>query len=198
MANEKIHEYIDSVVVNDVKGNEIWIDTDTGTGSNWTSKKLDIEILAQILRTHFKVYGQYACSTKQYISSSNREQQITLDIDIASGDVQLTSNAIVVPEDGQYRVQYILMVANSGGTHSHLDSWMKIDGQNVAYSRKQADSHSNQSGSPLVNEMILQMGANSQLTFWMSSPNTNVLLNHEASSIDVPMMPSILVTIEKI
>ena len=198
MANEKIHEYIDSVVVNDVKGNEIWIDTDTGTGSNWTSKKLDIKVLAQILRTHFKVYGQFNNNSKQYITQANREQQIVLDVEDNVNDLSLSNNAIVISEDGLYRVQYILMVANSGGTHAHLDSWMKIDGQMVDISRKQIDAHSNQSGSPLVNEMILQMGSGSLLTFWMMASNTNVVLQYETGTIDIPQMPSILVTIEKI
>ena len=40
MAYEKIHEYLDTVTIDDVKGNQIYLDTDTGTDQNgWTSKK---------------------------------------------------------------------------------------------------------------------------------------------------------------
>jgi hypothetical protein len=198
MANEKIHEYIDSVVVNDVKGNEIWIDTDTGTGSNWTSKKLDIEILAQILRTHFKVCGQFFNPLKQYITGINREQQIEITDVLQSSEINLVSNGIIVPEDGLYRVSYILQFGHVGGTHAMLYTWMKIDGQNVDVSGKNTYVHSNEDAHMMVNEMIVQMGAQSELTLWMLSDDTNVLLTNNPSSATIPLVPSVSIIISKL
>jgi hypothetical protein len=199
MANEKIHEYIDEVVVNDVKGKEIWIDTDTGNNANgWLSKKLNIEILAEILRTNFKVYGQFSSDEKQEILRQNVPQQITLNQTFSSQDIDLISDAIVVQETGIYRIQYILTTANNSGTHAHLDSWIVLDGDDVNLSRKRVDVHSNQSGSPLVNETIFQIDAGSELTFWMLATNTNVLLQSEAGTTTIPLLPSIVVTMEKI
>lgn len=199
MANEKIHEYIDSVSPNEPKGTQIWIDTDTGSNQNgWLSKKLDVMVLGQILRTNFRVYGQFGSTIKQEILVANTPQQITLNQIMNISQINMVNNAIIVPEAGMYRVQYILNVSNIGGQHQQLLSWMKNNGNNVDYSTKSIDAHSNQSGSPLVNEMLVDCLADDELTFWMFGTDTNVRLLQSINNRDFPDLMSISITIDKV
>ena len=200
MANEKIHQYIDSVEVGDVKGNQIWIDTDTGDPetNKWLSKKMEISVLAEILRTYFQINGHFISDVKQIIGPINTEQQITLNQSLNEVGMALNSNKIVLGEAGYYRIQYALNVINAGGTHAHLESWIKLNGTNIPFSKRAIDVHSNQTGTSLTNEIIFLCDANDELTFWMYGSSIKIEVNFEASSGVFPMMPSVSVTIDKI
>ena len=200
MANEKIHQYIDSVEVGDAKGNEIWIDTDTGDpeANEWLSKKMEMPVLAQILRTYFRVYGHFTSDVKQIIGPINTAQQITLNNTQMGARMSLVSNKIIFEESGFYRIQYALNVINAGGQHAHLESWIKLNGTNIPFSKRAIDVHSNQTGTSLTNEILLEISSGSELTFWMYGSSIKIEVNFEASSGVFPMMPSVSVTIDKI
>lgn len=199
MANEKIHEYIDSVLPDEPKGTQIWIDTDTGSNQNgWLSKKLEMAVLGQILRTNFRVHGQFGSNQKQAITTINTPQQITLNLILNPSQIGMVNNEIIFNESGLYRVQYILNVSNSGGQHQHLQTWMVLDRQNVDFSRRIIDAHSNQIGSPLVNEMFVDCNENSVLSFWMMATDRNVEITSDVATSIVPDMMSISITIDKV
>jgi hypothetical protein len=200
MANEKIHQYIDSVAIEDVETNQIWIDTDTGDPetNEWVSKRMELPVLAEILRTNFRVFGYFTSDVKQIIGPIDTAQQIKLNNTQMNAGMTLVSNKIVFEESGFYRIQYALNVRNAGGTHGHLESWMKIDGTDIPFSKRAIDVHSNQTGTSLTNEILLPINLGSELTFWMYGSSIKIEVNFEASSGVFPMMPSVSVTIDKI
>lgn len=198
MANEKIHEYIDSVIPDEPKGTQIWIDTDTGTNQNgYLSKKMNVIVLAEILRTNYRVHIQSGSNQKQVIATANVPQQITLNHLNQPSRIGMVNHQLIFDEGGIYRVSYVCNVMNIGGQHQYFWTWVQLNGVDVPFSTRMMDAHSNQSGSPCINEMLIEIDPNDELSFWMMGSDTNVQIMAEVNQRDMPDSLSISIVIDK-
>jgi hypothetical protein len=72
-----------------------------------------------------------------------------------------------------------------------------LNGVDVPFSSRMMDFRSNQYGSPCMNEALIEIDPDDELSFWMMGSDTDLRIMAEVNQRDMPDMLSISIVIDK-
>ncbi len=132
MANEKIHQYIDTATINDLENNDVVIDCEVYDGTNWLSKQLPHTAIMDYVDAPFqKIVGTFFDTSDQIHTNINQGKAIKCDTTDISQDVTVSNDLdsrptlFYVAENGIYNVEFTLQfIRASGGSSKQASIWL--------------------------------------------------------------------------
>ena len=201
--NQMIHGYAQEVQFGELQYNQIYLDTDVGTGggfNGYESKKLSQfmlrDYLAYVLKQNLHAYSTVQQSAT-LINAPNLVSWSTLNY---SNGYQLGTNVITYPQGyGPHRVSLSFSIARlAGGSAAVVDFWLRINGIAVVASNRHATVNSNNGYYTVELEWTLQFGYGDTLQVMWQTTDQNVYLNAQPASGGMPVSPSATISIEKL
>lgn len=208
MANEKIHEYLDSATLSDVQTLPVMIDCDVQEVGGWISKQLDVKRIIEASNdTGTRTFGQFHDDTIQLHTSLNSPKAMELNsIDFYNGIVINNDGfgrptLIQVPSAGIYNVQFSAQLnRTSGGAIENASIWFRQNGVDILNSNTHVNVIANSTYLVASWNIYVDCQASDtiQLMWSVSSLAIRLLAETPNLSVPHPATPSLIVTISKI
>jgi hypothetical protein len=208
MANEKIHEYLDSATLSDVQTLPVMIDCDVQEIGGWISKQLDVKnIIDASNDTGTRTFGQFHDNTIQLHTSLNSPKAMELNTtDFYNGIVINTDGfgrptLIQVPSAGIYNLQFSAQVnRTTGGAIEKASIWFRQNGVDIPNSNTHVNMIANTTYLVASWNIYVDCQASDTIQLMWSVSLLTIRLLAEAPDLIVPhpATPSLIVTISKI
>ena len=208
MANEKIHEYLDSATLSDVQTLPVMIDCDVQEIGGWISKQLDVKnIIDASNDTGTRTFGQFHDDTIQVHTSLNTPKAMELDSTdffngiVINNDGLGNPTIIQVSQAGIYNLQFSAQLnRTSGGAVAKTSMWFRQNGVDIPNSNTHVDVIANTTYLVASWNIYVDCQAMDEIQMMWSVSSLAIRLLAEIPDLVVPhpATPSLIVTISKI
>jgi hypothetical protein len=208
MANEKIHEYLDSATLSDVQTLPVMIDCDVQEVGGWISKQLDVKnIIDASNDTGTRIFGQFHDDTIQLHTSLNTPKAMELNSTDFNNGMSIVNDGfgrptiIKIPVDGIYNLQFSAQLnRTSGGSVAQTSMWFRQNGADILNSNTHVNVNANTTYLVASWNIYLDCQAMDTIQMMWSVSSLSIRLLAETPDLVVPhpATPSLIVTISKI
>jgi hypothetical protein len=208
MANEKIHEYLDSATLSDVQTLPVMIDCDVQEVGGWISKQLDVKRIIEASNdTGTRTFGQFHDDTIQLHTSLNTPKAMELNSTDFNNGMSIVNDGfgrptiIKIPSAGIYNLQFSAQLnRTSGGSVARTSMWFRQNGVDILNSNTHVDVIANTTYLVASWNIYLDCQAMDTIQMMWSVSSLAIRLLAEAPDLIVPhpATPSLIVTISKI
>jgi len=145
-------------------------------------------------------HGSFYDTTTQTnpVANAVNLMQVNSVYDSADGTqyaVKKDTNRIYVTQTGVYNIQFSAQLDQTGGGNTHFDIWIRVNGQNVAYSATKVVVAGPNDEKVAAWNWVLTLKANDYFEIAWASPSTDAVLLAEAATGNVPEIPSVIITV---
>jgi hypothetical protein len=109
--------------------------------------------------------------------------------------IKKDTNRIYVTQTGVYNIQFSAQLDKTGGGNTHVDIWIRVNGQNVAYSATKVVIAGPNDEKVAAWNWVLTLKANDYFEIAWASPSTDAVLLAEAATGNIPEIPSVIITV---
>jgi len=109
--------------------------------------------------------------------------------------IKKDTNRVYVTQTGVYNIQFSAQLDHLGGGNTHFDIWIRVNGQNVAYSATKVVVAGPNDEKVAAWNWVLTLKANDYFEIAWASPSTDAVLLAEAATGNVPEIPSVIITV---
>lgn len=208
MANEKIHEYLDSATLSDVQTLPVMIDCDVQEVGGWISKQLDVKkIIDASNDTGTRIFGSFHDEGNQIHTSANVPKAMNIShADYSNGvnianDILGNPTNIVVLSRGIYNLQFSAQLyRTSGGASEQVSIWFRKNGVDIPNSNTHMNVVSNSRYLVASWNIFIDCDVNDTIQIMWSVTSIAITIPSVAPDLIVPhpATPSLIVTIAKI
>jgi hypothetical protein len=206
MANEKIHEYLDSATLSDVQTLPVAIDCDVQEVGGWISKQLSVSTLFEAYE-QAKIIGSFHDETTQAHTLPNVSKGLNIsNADFSNGvyianDILGNPTNIVVLSEGIYNLQFSAQLyRTSGGSNQQVSIWFRKNGIDIPNSNTHINVVANSRYQVASWNIFVDCDVNDTLEIMWSVTSIDITIPSVAPDLIVPhpATPSLIVTIAKI
>ena len=145
-------------------------------------------------------HGSFYDTTTQTnpVANAVNLMQVNSVYDSADGTqyaVKKDTNRVYVTQTGVYNIQFSAQLDKTGGGNTHFDIWIRVNGQNVAYSATKVVVAGPNDEKVAAWNWVLTLKANDYFEIAWASPSTDAVLLAEAATGNVPEIPSVIITV---
>lgn len=111
-----------------------------------------------------------------------------------------TASQITFAHDGTYNIQFSAQFhhTSGGGSGNTVNVWFKLNGSNIANSDTKVTVQSNTPYVVASWNFIVSVAAGDYVEIAWLTDNANIILEAEASTVDHPAVPSLIITAQQI
>ena len=109
--------------------------------------------------------------------------------------IKKDTNRVYVTQTGVYNIQFSAQLDHLGGGNTHFDIWIRVNGQNVAYSATKVVVAGPNDEKVAAWNWVLTLKANDYFEIAWASPSTDAILLAEVATGNVPEIPSVIITV---
>jgi hypothetical protein len=144
-----------------------------------------------------KVHGAFYDTTTQTNPVASAENLMTFDSVIMAYGTKIGSptSRVYVAETGVYNIQFSAQMDKSGGGSGSAYIWLKVNGTAVANSASKIVISGPSAETIAAWNFVIILSGNSYFELAWSSPDTTMLILHEAAADPIPAIPSVILTV---
>ena len=144
-----------------------------------------------------KVHGSFYDTTTQTNPVADAENLMTFDSVVMAYGTKIGSptSRIYVAETGVYNIQFSAQMDKSGGGADPAYIWLKVNGTTVANTASKIVISGPNAETIAAWNFVIILTGNSYFELAWSSPDTTMLILHEAAADPVPAIPSVILTV---
>ena len=109
--------------------------------------------------------------------------------------IKKDTTKIYVTQTGVYNIQFSAQLDKTGGGNTHVDIWIRINGQNVPYSATKVVIAGPNDEKVAAWNWVLTLADGDYFEIAWASPSTDAVLLAEAATGNVPEIPSVIITV---
>lgn len=192
MANEKIHEYVDQVQVNEINDNQVYIDTDVYDYNvgDWVSKKLFVR---DIYSPYAKCWASLFNNNNLTLPTTNTPRPLPWYNISVNSNIGIQSDGFGTPsylvpfKSGAYKFEVTLQISrSSGGGSQQLSAWFRYNNNDISFSNQQINTMPNSNFLLVQFSAIVYMNAYDNVQVMWSVTDTGIYLQQQPSNVSVP------------
>jgi hypothetical protein len=206
MANEKIHEYLDTANVNDLENFPVHIDCEVNGGSGWLSKQLPVTAISDYVNAPFqKVFGAFQDRSNQIHLNLNQGRAVQCNSTMITQGVSVTNDVdgrptlFLVQESGFYNIQFSLQFSRTtGGSSKQASIWLRQNYNDVAWTNTHMTFVSNSGKLVASWNFVVQANISEPIQLMWSVDELGIQMIAEVANAVHPATPSAIITICKL
>jgi hypothetical protein len=209
MANEKIHEYLDSTTLEDLDKRPVVIDCDVQEDdASWISKQLNFRTLFEFMNDSAqKITGSFYHDGNQIHTSANVPKPMNIANTEWSNGISVTNDLsgnpsrIQVGSKGKYNLQFSAQLyRTSGGSNEQVSIWFRKNGVDIPNSNTHVNVVANSRYLVASWNFFVDCEQFDFIQIMWSVTNIAITIPSVAPDLIVPhpATPSLIVTIAKL
>jgi len=145
-------------------------------------------------------HGSFYDTTTQTnpVANAVNLMQVNSVYDSADGTqyaIRKDTTKIYVTQTGVYNIQFSAQLDHLGGGSTHFDIWIRVNGQNVAYSATKVVVAGPNDEKVAAWNWVLTLADGDYFEIAWASPSTDAILLQEPATGNVPAIPSVIITV---